>query len=329
MTKKIKLSLLSIFFILLCRSLVADELYDASILEKEGKQEQAFHLYEQWLSAHQNDVKFPQILFYAASLIRSVDESIQFLEQNESFLSGKDKQQLFYRVAVLYEITFQKHKAVEYYEKASLNEDNTLNYNHYLKYLTAGYQLGEIPPMDKVDSILLSNPGRLLYIQALTFKSELLRYSGEINEALTILEQSIYRETSPEIQLALWKIYKYNDNSASAELISRRMEKDFPESIELKIIKGEVEQLPVLTDLFLPVKNTSLKSYAQVGTFSNEENAESLSEKLKSSGFESFYLNDKGRTRVIVVDSDSSGNLLVRLRTNGFDAFMIDYQSPD
>jgi len=324
---KICISLL----LFLGRILVADTLYDASILEREGRIDDALVLYEQWLSENREDPDFTEILIYSASLISSVSDSLDFLFKHESFVNNEKRQIFNLRIARTYELIFQNYKAAEYYKKAARNRDGSLNYEYYLKYLSINYQQGNIPSMEIINNILLSETEEAVYIKALIFKAELLKYEGDNNGAIAILHQSEYLNIYPELQLALWEIHLLDNNYSAAAFILREMNEKFPDSIELQIMEGTVQKTTRISDLFLksadsvPVREPD-KAYIQVGSFSNMDNAESLSEDLKSNHFEYFHITIDNITKVIVSDSSSPESLLSRLKEKGFIGFTIDYQ---
>jgi hypothetical protein len=188
--------------------------------------------------------------------------------------------------------------------------------------------MGEIPSVDVLNPILLSPDNTQVYTAALIFKAELLKYSGDINSAITLLEESVYKDDSPEIQLALWETYLLSNNIPAANEIIKYMKLHFPDSIELKIMKGDTTKLVRLSDFFITGGGdiNSEQHYIQIGTFSNPENITEVSKKLKDSGFEFFFIQENQNTKIIVVDSDPPEILLTRLRKEGFDGFMINYQ---
>jgi tetratricopeptide (TPR) repeat protein len=323
-----RINFLFLFFFILGSAVIADTLYDAALMERSGRLEEAFQLYESWLIDNKDDPRFSDILFYTSSFITSVDMSLDFLIKFENDIDVKNRQRYYFRIAQLYEMSFQKYNASVYYEKASKNIDDTINFEYYLKFLTLNYQMGEIPSIDALNPILLSAKNTQVYTAALIFKAELLKYNGEMNSAITILEQSVYKDNSPEIQLALWDLYLLSNNIPAANEVIKTMKLHFPDSIELKIMKGDITKLVRLSDFFLTAGETvnSELYYIQVGTFSNPENISEVSRQLKDSGFEFFLIEENQNRKIIVVDSDLPENLLARLRKIGFDGFRINYQ---
>ena len=142
--------------------------------------------------------------------------------------------------------------------------------------------MGSIPEMSILNSILLSNVSSRTYVDSLIFKAELLKYGGELTDAESILQQRDYKNTYPEIGLALWEIYLLQDNLLAADQLFELMENEFPDSIELAIMKGEILKMIRLSDFFLTgiKSHNSVQSYVQVGSFSKQENIRALSEKL-------------------------------------------------
>jgi len=317
-------SLLIILFIIRFPSW-CDQLYDASLFEREGKVNSAIRLYESWLSENQSDPGFSDILFHCSSIISSTADSLEFLLKYEDDMQIEKKQDYYLRIAKIYELNFQKEEAARYYGKASINKAGNLNYEIYLKQLFLNYQMGDVPELTVLNNILLSNISSSVYVDALILKAEILKYRGDLRRAEMILQQSDYKLIHPEIHLALWEIYILeNNNSAIADLLDF-MKKEFPDSIELSIMKGEIGKLPRLSDFFINNESSEDKSYIQVGTFSNSENLRNQSQLLKSNGFDFFYVTKENLTKIIVVDTMSSEQLLNNLRSKGISGFRIQY----
>lgn len=71
----------------------------------------------------------------------------------------------------------------------------------------------------------------------------------------------------------------------------------------------------------------SAVSKLQVGLFRTESNAELLKKELISKGFEAYVTNEKrasGTTYFIVLVDDKSGNTADKLRSNGYECYVVD-----
>ena len=323
---RLKASFLIISFFFLSQNMQADALYDASILERDGKISEALDIYKTWLSENSRDPRFTEILIYSASITESVDDSLKLLYQYENFVEKEKKQTLFLRIAQIYELTFRNYKASVYYEKASHNVNNTKNYAIYLKYLYIQFQMGNIPSLDEINNILLSNIDVQTFVDTLIFKADILKYNGEWEQAVTILQQSEYSHIYPEIQFALWELYLFNNDTGAAGLIISEMKKTFPDSIELNIMLGRIDRQIRLSDLFISGNSEPVYSYIQVGSFRNKDNLEAHSRRLSDSDFNFIYKKENNITKIIVFDSIPPGILLSKLREKGFDGFKINYQ---
>jgi hypothetical protein len=161
--------------------------------------------------------------------------------------------------------------------------------------------------MEFVDTILLSNNDIQTYVKALIFKAELLKYSGDYNRAISILQQSEYRDFYPEILYALWEIYLLDNNISAANDIKDNLKNNFPDSIELSLIENKVDKMIRLSTLFLQSEEIeSDKTYIQVGSFSNIENIENMSERLRQFHYDFFFIKKDNATKIIVVDTYNS-----------------------
>ena len=303
----------------------SDQLYDASLLEREGNIQKAIQYYDLWLSENQSDPGFSDILFHCSSIISSTDNSLEFLLKYEEYIKNENRQNYYYRIAQIYELNFQKEEAALFYGKAAVNQNDNINYEIYLKQLLLNYQMGDIPELTVLNNILLSQISRTVYADALILKSEILKYRGDLQRAELILQQSEYKFLYPEIHLALWDIYiLLNNNSAISDLL-KFMKNEFPDSIELSIMEGEIQRLPRLSDLFIKKEIPEEKSYVQVGTYSSSENIKVQSERLKSLGFDFFYIQNENLTKLIVVGNMSSEQLLNKLHSRNIEGFTIQY----
>ena len=180
----------------------------------------------------------------------------------------------------------------------------------------------------------------------------------ELNEPLELLKAylnvSSMKSIHPVILLTLW--YVTGDNSWSSQL-----KKDFPSSTEASIVKGDVQLLPTPFWFFVPksgfaeqgtgtftelsepsvekteepVKAGSEKSDKtaalskwQLGLFKTESNAKLLCDEAKGKGFDAYISTEtraSGTTYYIVlVNDNAAGNVADRLRSAGYDCYMVE-----
>ena len=325
-----KISLYIIFILFPVNLVMADMLYDASQLEREGKYNEAINLYDSWLEEHKEDPRFLEVLFHSSSIIDTIDETLNFLKKYEDRVTSLKQQQLFLRIAQTYELAFQNEDASIYYEKASRKSDSNLDYEIYLKYLMLNYQLGKISQIEEINNILLSKLNTGTYVDALIFKSELLKYQREYNLAINILQQDPLKNLYPEIHFALWEIHLLNNDLSSAQNTMDVVKKNFPDSIEYGVMKGLIRRIPRLSNYFIGVSIQQTQSYIQVGSFSNPGNLQTISHSLDIYNYDYFYIQENNLTKVIVSDNLSSEELLIKLKSHGFEGFKINYQKiPD
>lgn len=335
MTNRRRYKLLVLIFLCSCFKIGADPLYDASVLEKAGAYDKAIPIYEEWLEENSGDIRFSDILFHSASIAGSVENSISLLLRFADSLSAEGRVKTYLEVARLYELTFRYSAAADYYRSASLTGRSKPVPEIHLKYLLLRYQAGEIPEDREIDAILMSDISRETYMDALIFKAELLKYREEWDESERVLVQSRYSNLYPEIQYALWELYRLRGNRSEADRVLAYMKNTFPDSVELSLMEDEAEIIPRLSDFFLtspsevqvdPVAEDEPKpnTYIQVGVFSSQSNASALREELLLAGFESMSVSDEGKTKVVVIDFRASDLVLRDLKSKGFQGFRID-----
>ena len=156
----------------------------------------------------------------------------------------------------------------------------------------------------------------------------------------------------PAILLTLWYV---TGESKYSDIIK----KDYPDSIEMSVIKGEVQLLPTPFWFFVPrkgnasvgaasmaisdVKTTpnkketpkaeskkedNTKSKWQLGLFKTESNAKGLMEEVNKKGFNSYITSEvrpSGTTYyLVIVDEDESGNVSDKLRNAGYDCYLLE-----
>lgn len=155
----------------------------------------------------------------------------------------------------------------------------------------------------------------------------------------------------PSVYLTLWYL-------TGQEKWSVALEKEFPDSPECAMVKGNGQLLPSPFWFFMPKENTeqaiasestSTQSQElkksdsddvnkgsssadviicqQLGFFRNRENAERLAQRLKDAGFSSNITEEKrasGTTYfVVTVPEDSSGTMGLKLKTAGFECYPV------
>lgn len=153
----------------------------------------------------------------------------------------------------------------------------------------------------------------------------------------------------PQILLTLWHITGENT-------YAEKLKKQFPNSLESGIVKGEVQVLPAPFWYFVPRKgesvpevdnastkittttekesktiNTNKKTEKitkqQLGLFRDKANAESLVKKLKEKGFVANITSEirpSGTTYyLVIVDENSDNSMGDELRTAGFECYPI------
>ncbi|MBN2656920.1 MAG: SPOR domain-containing protein [Spirochaetales bacterium] len=312
--------------------LFSDPLYDASVLEKEGKGVEALKIYTQWLSDNRTDLRFLDILTKTAMLSEDVDKAISIYLNFVTNSEGSIRKNIYEQIGLLYELSFRNSYAADYYRMAAISVDPP-DPILLLRSMKLYYQSGQIPDDREIDSLLMKDLDSDSYVDALLFKAELLIYRGEWNTAEDVLLQSSYSNLYPVIQFTLWEIYMRTDNRKEAARIFDFMKETYPDSIELAIMTDHVNKIPRISDFFLStgyresinIQQTVVSEtpvYIQAGVFSKESNAVDLSESIEEAGFDSFIVRNGRNYRVLVKGGTS---LLQSLKEKGFDGFITEY----
>lgn len=159
------------------------------------------------------------------------------------------------------------------------------------------------------------------------------------------------KSVHPAIFLTLW--YVTGDKTYSNQIT-----KNFPNSIEAAIVKGDAQLLPTPFWFFVPksgeieqgvgtfasTEETSPKAGKkisveekteeskiakwQLGLFRTENNAKLLTEELKTKGFPAYIISEtraSGTTYfLVIVDEDKNGTIADKLRSNGYDCCVFE-----
>ncbi len=173
----------------------------------------------------------------------------------------------------------------------------------------------------------------------------------DLNEPLELLKAYLkvqsMKSVHPVILLTLW--YVTGDKSWSEQIT-----KNYPNSTEAAIVKGDVQLLPTPFWFFVPKSGvaeqgtgtfkedisvapatkttaaaTSTKdSKWQLGLFKTESNAKLLCEEVKQKGFDAYIISEKrasGTTYYIVlVKDDGTGTTADKLRSSGYDCYLYE-----
>ena len=173
----------------------------------------------------------------------------------------------------------------------------------------------------------------------------------DLNEPLELLKAYLkvqsMKSVHPVILLTLW--YVTGDKSWS-----ERITKNYPNSTEAAIVKGDVQLLPTPFWFFVPksgvaeqgtgtfkedisvapatkttaAATTTKDSKWQLGLFKTESNAKLLCEEVKQKGFDAYIISEKrasGTTYYIVlVKDDGTGTTADKLRSSGYDCYLYE-----
>ena len=173
----------------------------------------------------------------------------------------------------------------------------------------------------------------------------------DLNEPLELLKAYLkvqsMKSVHPVILLTLW--YVTGDKSWSEQIT-----KNYPNSTEAAIVKGDVQLLPTPFWFFVPksgvaeqgtgtfkedisveasattqstAATTTKYSKWQLGLFKTESNAKLLCEEVKQKGFNAYVTSEKrasGTTYYIVLVKDDGTGTADKLRSAGYDCYPVE-----
>ena len=173
----------------------------------------------------------------------------------------------------------------------------------------------------------------------------------DLNEPLELLKAYLkvqsMKSVHPVILLTLW--YVTGDKSWSEQIT-----KNYPNSTEAAIVKGDVQLLPTPFWFFVPksgvaeqgtgtfkedisvapatkttaAATTTKDSKWQLGLFKTESNAKLLCEEVKQKGFDAYIISEKRASGtiyyIVLVKDDGSGTTADKLRSSGYDCYLYE-----
>lgn len=190
------------------------------------------------------------------------------------------------------------------------------------------------------------------YIKLYTQWSALCRAEtvADLQEPIILLQAyakvDSMKAVHPAIYLTLW--YVTGENKYSVEIT-----KNFPDSIEASIVKGDAQLLPTPFWFFVPkageieqglgtfaateeVKTPAVTKKEpevkitkwQLGLFKTESNAKLLAEEVCKKGFNAYVTSEKRASGtvyyLVLVDEDKAGTVADKLRSNGYDCYALE-----
>jgi len=271
------------------------------------------------------------VLFKAGGIVGNADEAIFLYLRHSSSRTGPVARELYSQIALLYELTSRYSAAAEYYNRAAGSVEPS-DPGLTLRYLQLRYQMGDIPEDRELDALLMRDLSHQVYVDALMLKAEVLFYREDWGRAEKILVQSRFSNLYPEIQLALWELYKRTGNEAEKNRVFDFVRSTYPDLVERAIMEGRIEKKVRLSDFFLsqvirdnqseipPPEVEQPLIVVQTGVFSKRDNAELMVQNLRSLGFSARIAERDSLYKVLV--EGKSPNTLQDLKIRGFEGFV-------
>ena len=300
----------------------------------------------------------------------TVEESIAYLqEQVTKITNPADQRSVYIFLASLQELlSFFNDAQLSYAKAASITAGTASgmparsNEQIVLDAVRCALSSGDYKTADQYlnSSVRNSkNPEIQAYINLYSEWSELCKASSvqDTEEAIVMLDAySNMRSMEivrPAILLTLW----YITGDAKYE---KQIKTDYPDSIEMSVIKGEVQLLPTPFWFFVPrnanvavgdasmaIKDVKPSPKAetpkkeekksdesdkvnrwQLGLFKTESNAKGLADEVRRKGFDAYITSEvrpSGTTYyLVIVNEDGSGKVSDKLRNAGYDCYLLD-----
>ncbi len=113
-------------------SLFADKqpftLEAAETLEREGKQDQAMAVYEEWLKDHDSDARYPAVVRHCGELKRNPLSAVELYKAHLPRITDHDMARLIKRdIALLYTVLGDNRSALDYFEQAFNDPRTAIN----------------------------------------------------------------------------------------------------------------------------------------------------------------------------------------------------------
>ena len=307
----------------------------------------------------------------AAADFETVEESIDYLENQVTKITNQaEKRSVYIFLASLQELLSDFKGAQLSYAKAAGIAAGTgagmpvrSNEQIVLDAVRCALSSGDYATAESYlnSSVRNSkNPEIQAYINLYSQWCELCKASNveDTQEAIVMLQAYLKMKSMesvrPAILLTLW--YITGDNKYANEIKS-----DYPKSVEMAVVKGDVQLLPTPFWFFVPKNNNTDFSSAdmeisdvkksegkeikvvsssteeiteskdskwQLGFFKTENNAKLLRDEVKAKGFDAYIATEKrpsGTTYYqVIVKADAKGNVADRLRSAGYDCYLLE-----
>ncbi|MDC7232486.1 MAG: SPOR domain-containing protein [Spirochaetales bacterium] len=304
-----------LFLLITTAAGASDLLENASLLEREGRGDEARKLYLQWLSLPEssNSERFGRILIHTLRMPAGLDEDLDLIEKHlKRVASPRDRQDITRTAFILSELSGN-------YELSSM----------YLKQLRA-------MDRDSQDIILnrttLEGKAKYEYISALRDKagsSDLLLWIDNVHR------ESPELITEPDWLFQLYTVLRAEGYDSQAGLFRKMILDDYPDSVEASLLLGKAAPLTGPEGLFTgnyegdfaessspaPSGQTS-PSYYQAGAFQGLRNAEDRKKELESSGLIAEIRKEGNIYKVIIISRSDSQTEAI-LKREGISAFRI------
>jgi len=304
-----------------------------------GNISKALIQYNDWLNLNKNSNDFIPVLFEVTQLKGNINDICKLLETQITFVKpGREKILLYERLAQIYDLGSDLHKAQLAYQNAALASLDSVDYKNLLQ-----------------SSLLLILEGKTLLAE--TQLKEVITNSSDIqitslaNQYYAILkilkslpkQEIISIDNGPESLYLAYLMAKVSEDLDTAANLKDQIIKKFPLSPNSKLITEKIDALPNIITSFGLLKSvssgTTLKDYdnlqihanfiIQAGSFKDPENAHFLALDIKKYNFspvvEEQTINSIKYYKVLLYyrDEESMIKALSELKQKGFDGFPI------
>ena len=315
--------------------LTANDLSDAQNLENRGNTEEARSIYIRWLETGENRAtpSFGRTLLHLLRMGGDRKELLELVDRHFPFVNNsEDRREILKYGAFLADLSGQFQRAGRYYSILENAGENQFDW------VGDYYNISGNEVFDPADPLLFpasleteehAKNRAIVYLLSLSGNSSTNR---EFQDWLIRAEIKFpFLQNYPE-WLYMVRLCCIDLNLPDkAETCEDRLLREYPDSPEAAVIRGEIHSLPAplffLTAEQPPAEEVILstvqKDFIQAGAFSSRKNAESLDFSIREKTGLTPYVLQTGSVFKVLLESSFPERDLDLLKRNGFDGFRI------
>lgn len=226
----------------------------ADRLARIGRYAEAVDYYRRYLDSGQARSDFAEVLLKASMLEPDLEKAVNLLLlYDKKMPDTKQRKEIFSRIGILQEYLGNDAAAVAAYQIAFENSYPP-DYRLYLRVGFLSLESGDADKALAVSSVLLNNV-RTTDIKISAIILALLSYATvrEFENGLDLIQREqnfLNRTAGSSYYYALYRFYHANNRPRDAERIKEALISDYPESVEVMLLRGKVRRWPSPLNVF-------------------------------------------------------------------------------